>query len=480
MRSLGLGAQLIQGARLQLVATILALGSSLVSQLLIARTFGLSGLGEYSAVGAVLSLAMSISASGIPPTASRRVGVELSGGASTAVRRVANSGWLLMAITSAFVAILALLLWDRLADAMQLEDPLPPTILAIAMPFGAMIAYANQIFQATLRTRLAAVVLLVEPATLLGLSVAAYAFLAIRPAEIAIAGDIAAGFVAILALAATGHRPIPSRVEMGELLRDARALVPSAYGRSLLRQTDRFIVSASLGQAALGAYSAAAALATIGMRLIDPLGRLLLPAYGRFASGSSGRLERLRSVHVRLWSAYAIVLMGIPLAAADGIVAQLYGPDAGAAAEPLRILAVGLVPGVVAGVLYVAMIGAGQFREALAVTWLSVAVQLLLLGILPGFLALPGAAAARAAALTAAALGYGLFAVGGGFARRPLNRAIVAWIAAAAFAIAVSFLPLAWPARASLGAAAALLVCVIVLFGPEERTILVRAATFRP
>lgn len=370
------------------------------------------------------------------------------------------------------MALLALLLWDPLAAVMRLEDPLPPVVVAAAMPFGGLQAYGNQLLQAKLRMKLAGLIFLAQPLTIVTLALASFVLTWIRPGPIAIAADVVAGIAAAGLLLVTGHRPTIAMPELARILRDAREFAPGAYGQVFLQRADRFVVSIVLGQAALGAYSAADALATAAMRVINTLRWFLVPIYGRLASEGSDRLARLRSLHVRLWSAYAIVLMAAIVASANGLVGTLYGSGSGAVRDPLRILSLGLEPAAMTVALFTATTGVGHFRNVLVVTWLTASVQLVLLAVLSASFGVVGSAAARLLALTISATGYAALAVRLGADRRPLELALVAWIAAAVIASLLSLIPVVWPARAVLGGLAATAVVWVLLIGAEERKIL--------
>lgn len=476
----GLGSRLVGGARTQLIVTGVAFGMSFLGQVGVARLFGFEGLGEYAAVTLVLNFAAVISLAGVPLSTSRLVGQALQQGDTARARQLGSTGSVLTLASSAVMVTIALAFWNEIATVMQLESPLPAVALAFAMPFGALQAYGNQLFQARLHMRRAGLIVLVQPATV----VAAVALEAlfpgiVRPGAIVIAANVVGGSTASILLLASGYRPRARRQEAGRILREAVVLAPAAYGTLLTQRSDKLLVSTFLGPTALGAYQAAAGMVDAGMRAITTARWFLMPVYGRLAAETSNRLERLRSAHVRLWSAYAILLMCGSIASANGLVATIYGPGTQAAQDPLRVLALGFEPMAIALALFTASAGVGRFRGALVVTWLTIPLQIALVAVLASSFGLIGAAVGRVAGLTFSALGYSFLSLRSGHDLRPLQRAAIAWILGAAAAHAISFAPLIWPIRAALGITTGVAVAGLVLFGEEERRIVRAMARLR-
>lgn len=470
----GLRTRLIYGARGQLIVTVLLIVASFAAQVGIARRFSLAGLGEYVGMTLAIFVPSVLAISGLPLAAGERIARHDERNDRTASRDTASTGFALTLALSVVAAILVVSCWNWLATTLGLGDRAWSPAVAAAIVGAGAVGYVPVVFQARLQIAAVGLIAIAQPfSVVVGLAWDTIAP-GVRPATLAIIGYVSAGTVATILHFASGNGIFVSRGEVRPLVRQAMLSLPVLYANVFSRWTDRLLISILLGPAALGTYQAAAALIDGALRIPRASSSFLVTAYARVSAGDVNRVVAALAAQTRLWIVYATILAVGLIAGADGITATVFGAGSVTAAAPLRVLAVGLVPGTVALLLASAVTGASSAHIGVRVSLLTIPLQVLLMTVLAPRLGVLGASAAHLLTISVTAFVYAwwmsrhsLIAVGAGI-RRPL----VAVITALAVAALAAWLPLPWPVRVIAALALASAAIVRTLLRAEERALL--------
>lgn len=338
------------GSALRLGAEVSSRLLGLGAQVIIARTLGLAGYGEYAALGAVATVAAAGADLGLLGLASRDVvtgGVRLDDLSRTRLRPS--------------LAVLAL----ALAVA-----PTSTTLalLLLAMLLTGWVEFLGAGLRSLGRRDLEATLLVLQRGALL----VAVAWLAPHgPTPAGVAAVHAAAAVPVALLAAWMARRVEPPARGGatgvprDLLRRAAPLALHSAFFLLGMRVELVVLQAIAGDAAAGAYAAA-------LRVVETLGAVpnavsagAMPALTREAAGSGSGVRR-RTL------ATAMVL-AVPAAAAIALEASrvasaVFGPGFHDAVPPLRVLAAALLPLFTGNVLLHLLVASGRYHR---LPWLS-------------------------------------------------------------------------------------------------------------
>lgn len=465
--------RLVRGARGQVVVTIVLLFSSFASQAGITRRFGLSGLGEYTAATLVVFLASTAAISSIPLATGERLARHLERGDRKAERATAATAGAIALVVAGAAAAVVWLGWDLIGAALHIGDGLGAPLIAFAIVGAAAVGYVPVVFEARLQMMHVGLIAIIQPLTaVVALALDTFSP-GVRPAVIAVAGYVAGGTVAMMAFLAAGYRVCFVRSEARPLLRQALHAMPLLYANLLAAWIDRLIVSVLGGPALLGTYHAAAAIIYGAMRLPHSASSFLIAAYARVAVARAARLGDAVATHVRLWTAYAAVLAAVLIAGADGIVSLAYGPGSVAAIAPMQILAVGSIPAIAALSLTTAVTGSGAGHVAVRVSGLTIPLQLLLVSVGVSTFGVIGAALANVVVMAVTFLAYERWSPKHtGLVDRSVRTSLAAGVGIAGIALGIAYLPLHPIARIVGATTIALVGMRMLLFGPEERSII--------
>ncbi len=466
----GLRRRLIVGARGHLIVTLILLGASFAAQVGIARRFSLLGLGEYVATTLVVFLASVTAISGLPLAMGDMVARYHEKGDEPAERDVASTGFVLAMTLSLVAAMLAGLAWPMLADILGLRRPVPAALIAAAVFAAGSLGYVPLIFQARLEMAAMGIIAIVQPLVVvaaLGWDTVAPG---VRPSTMAVLGYVAAGTVAAGGFFVAGYRPSLVREQISPLVKQAARSLPIVYSNIFSAWADRLLVSLLLGPAALGIYQAAAALIDGAGRIPRAASPFLVSAYARVSVDHSAQLERVVRLHTHLWLAYAAVLAAGLIAGADGLATSIFGFGSIAVADPLRILALALMPNVLALSLATAVTGQRAGNAALVIGLVTIPLQVALMILMAPLLGIAGAALAHVLVALVAFGSYWLWSRHGLLAREnPLGPALLVGALAVGSAAVTAALPVPWLVRSITAALVASALVGVALFGREER-----------
>lgn len=466
--------RVVAGARSQVLVTIALLVASFASQVGMARHFSFVGLGEYVGTVLVIFLVSVVAISGLPLAAAERVGRALENGDPEAARRAASTGFVLAMLASAAAALVLRWIWEPVMGAMRVPRPVDSSLAALGLLGASAVGYVPLVFQARLQMAAVGLLAICQPFTVLLLTVWDVIHGGVAPVFMAVIGYVVAGIVSSAALLLVTRATPPARSEVRPLLRQALLSLPLLWANVFSSWIDRLLTSLLLGPAALGIYQADIALIDGALRIPRASTTYLVSAYARVSVATDGSIGRALAVHVRLWTAYAAGIGALLIAGSDGIATTVFGGGSIAAALPLRVLALGLVPGVVVLSYATATAGSGFANVGVVVGRATIPIAILLLVVLAPTFGVVGAAVAQVAGITAMAIGYSWWSARHHFAFAPARLVRPLSIAAGVLVlgIGVSAVPAAWYARC--GAAAVLTAALVVpsLIHRDERLVI--------
>lgn len=470
-----LRARLITGMQGQLVITALILFASFAAQVGIARRFAFRGLGEYTGTTIAIFLISVIAISGFPLAAGERVARHLEGHAVRRAHEAASTGFALVAAASFLAGLAAWALWDQIAGVLNLQDPVPGGAVAVAIVAAGINGYVQPVFLARLRLATVGLVAIAQPFAV----VACLAFDTVRPGifrpgAMAVVGSLAAGTVAIACFVIGGDRQWPASREVRPMIRQALHSLPLVYISSLQSWVNRLLVSVILGTAALGVYQGTSALVEGVLRLPGSANSFLVSAYARVSVADLNRVRDLVSSHLRLGTMYVAVLGASLIAGADGLLVTMFGAGSLPATPTLRILAVGLVPGLLLVSLATATTGSGALRAATNVGRVVVPAQVVLMLLLAPPLGVEGAALANVAALALSAADYAWTCARAGtiLPAGAIARSVALGATTCALGLLVGQAPAHWIVRAVVAGAGAGALAAALILGPADRSLL--------
>lgn len=469
--------QLVSSTRWHVFVILMLLFASFAVQVGIARRFALVGLGEYVSTSIAVFLASVLALNGLPLAASHEVAARLERGDPRGAARVASSGFVMALSVSIVVAAAAALAWAQIGAVLRLGEPVPAWSVGLAVLAAGAMHFVPLVFQARFQMATAGAITVAQPlAVILLLGWDTLNPGTVRPGMLSVGGYVLGGAAATVLFVAE-HRVGPSLAEVRPLIDRSVRSLPLLYANTLSTWVDRLMISLLLGPAALGIYQAAAILIEGVLRVPRNLSPFLVSAYARVSNRSSSSIERLAGVHTRLWTAGASVFVAALIASADGIATTLFGAGSFAVAEPLRIMTLALVPGLLSLLVTTVATGATG-ANVVAVSLTSIGVQVASMLILAPRLGVIGASAAYVVAALSGAVIYLRLASRHGVSI-PAFRLTSVTAFAVGVAIAAAFLPVAWPLRAAIAAGAASFVAAQALLGPDERELLRHLLTLR-
>lgn len=475
-----LRSRLISSTRWHVFVTVVLLFASFAVQVGIARRFALIGLGEYVSTSIAIFLASVVALNGLPLAASHGVAARLERGDQFGASRVASTGLVMALVSSAVVSAVAALAWPSLSGILRLAAPVPAWSVGLSVLAGGSMHFVPLIFQARFQMATAGAITLAQPfaaIVLLGWDTLNPG--SVRPGILSVGGYLLGGVTATLLFVAA-HRSGPSLGEVRPLIVRSLRSLPLLYASTFSAWVDRLMISLLLGPAALGTYQAAAILIEGVLRVPRNVSPFLLSAYARVSSRSSASVGRLAGVHARLWTAGAVVFAAGLIASADGIVTTLFGAGSFAVTDPLRIMTLALVPGLLSLLLTTVATGATAVAgtNVLLVSLATIAMQVVSMVVLAPRLGVTGAAAAYVVATATGALVYLGVASRHGVGV-PAGRLAAVTALALATGVVVAAAPASWPLRAVVALAAVAFVAARALLGPDERELLRHFITLR-
>lgn len=379
-----------------LAARVLSLGLGLLFSGLLARALGEAGLGQFAFISALVFVGNAASTFGLDTLLQRDVAAaRASAGAKSRPPLGETTSAVLLiqlAISAAYVAILWLV-------APRLPNQSPATLPALWLAALALIPLAfSTVYSAILRAY-------ERMALYLGFTLVTAAIMAAGGALLLVAGDGLTAAAGVVLAAQTGGAlaaawlcgrsvPVrwqwawPSRVAVRRALRLGSALAALMLLSVLYQRSGLLLLSLLGGDAAAGAYSAAARVIEALKLLPGAFFGAMFPVMARAEAVGSSIDDTAQSSR-RLYSrafvgllAASVALAACASALAPVIVRLLFGPGYEAAASALRVMAWSLPATVVTFRLSFDLVICG--RERVAAT--SMALTLLVSGGLTAFL----------------------------------------------------------------------------------------------
>jgi O-antigen/teichoic acid export membrane protein len=315
-------------------ANLFRIGLSFVLQLMVARTLGIAGLGQYATLLAILHVCQVICEFGLPTLLARDLAQR------PAQRRGVYHLALLVQIC------LALVIWIALSLLILLLPPAERGALWLAgmsLPFYAVMSASEALFEACERMELE---LAVELCTNLVLF-AACALILVRGGQVI---DLMAAGVVVQALSALISVVIvawarllaqpqdrPS-LDAFSLLRRARPFFGLALIDVLQQRSDLLLLGLFAGPALTGIYVAANSVVRVIIKLVQSFWRALYPTLSRLYAHRHEQFVVLYSMALRIgWTGVSLVA-ALVAGLAQNVIVQLFGASFVPAASVLAIL----------------------------------------------------------------------------------------------------------------------------------------------
>lgn len=467
--------RLSAGARGSLIATILAMATSFVSQVWLARRFGPAGLGEYNATSLFVTILTTLLLLGIPIAISERVAS--LGEANDRAEAEAVSGALtVVLILGAVATATALVIWYPFTTIARMTAPAPLVLLAIATLGAVVQSFVISVLLARLQMALATAVVLAQPLSVIAGLALSYELGGIDGSTLGAIGFVTGGIGSAAVLVAEGIRPGRPRQETRRIGRTSVGGTTFLYLTLLQSWIDRLIVVVVAGPAALGAFAVASFLGEAILRVPRNAGSFGIAAYARLANDPIG-LRRVLDSQIRIASAFFIIAAAFLVSAGNGLLAVIFGQGFEIATTTLRMLAIALVPTGVALALAAAAIGTHRQARLMAALVILVPVQIVLASIGAHYAGIGGVALAGlflwslAVVILAGGPREHVARPGGGTLLRIVGVAAPTIVAALVIG---SDLDASWIIRGGLSTAIALLAVLVFLVGEPERRILRR------
>lgn len=227
--------------------------------------------------------------------------------------------------------------------------------------------------------------------------------LGVRGAVLALLAGTAVGLLATLLLMRRLDNPGPPRIRrelIPELFRFGRAIYASFLAQSFNYRLDALILFAITGDAAVGLYSVAVALAEMPLNLPDSMASVLFPRVSSDTDGAEVRTAHLSrvTVFVILASGLVMALVGYPF------IALTFGPKFVGAYPALLALWPGMILLGQSKLMSADLAARGLPQHPARASWISLIVTLGLDFALIPILGIMGAAIASSAAYTVSAV----------------------------------------------------------------------------
>lgn len=467
--------RLSAGARGSLIATVLAMGTSFISQVWLARRFGPGGLGEYNATSLFVTILTTLLLLGIPIAISERV-ASLGEAKDRAEDEAVSGALTIVLVLGAIATTAALIIWPPFTAIARLSAPAPLFLLAIATLGAVVQSFVISVLLARLQMKLATGVVLMQPVSVIAGLAASYAIRTIDGSTLGAIGFLAGGAASVLVLVAEGIRPGRPRKETRRIGRTSVAGTTFLYLTLLQSWIDRLVVVVIAGPAALGAFAVASFLGEAILRVPRNAGAFGIAAYARLANDPVG-LRRVLNSQIRIASAFFIVAAAFLISAGNGLLAVIFGEGFEIATTTLRLLAIALVPTGVALALAAAAIGTHRHARLVVALVILVPVQVVLAAIGAHYAGIGGVALSGvllwslAVVILAGGPREHVARPGDGMLLRIVGVAAPTVVAALVIG---SDLDANWIFRGALSVAIALIAVGTVLVGEPERRILRR------
>ncbi|MGE0447308.1 MAG: oligosaccharide flippase family protein [Vicinamibacterales bacterium] len=393
--------ELLRGLSIVTVAQLVIALRSIILIPLLVRTFSLEDFGEWAQYGVTLSLLAPALALGLPAAMGRFL-------ASATPDAAARGTWSAVALIGSLAAVLGgvgVLLRVPLAHLLHTS----PALLGLfvwVVGLEALNLVMLSVWRGRLQMRAYAVTALLLFAGEVGLvSMAALAGRGLTGAMTALLVVRVAG---TLGLAVAVARTLPIRRPEPALLRAYLAFglptVLSGLAYWSVQSSDRYLIAAYLGLAAVGQYTPAYALGSALNMLIVPFALVLTPTIAKYHD--AGEAEAVRTTLVRGLQLFLLVGVGASLGAAllaHDVLTVFASPaiaDAASAVTPFVLVSTVLYG---AGTLVVQILFMHHRTRFVAMVWAGAAVLNLGLNlVLIPRMGLVGAAAATLLAFTGA------------------------------------------------------------------------------
>lgn len=438
--------------------------------MLLARSYGPEGLGEYAATAVFVAVLTAVATFGAPYALSQRVAAldeTRDPGFADLVRAAAT----LAVVAATASGAIAAVAWMPFAGIAGLVRPADVAVV-VSAAFGAVILHMVASFLiGHLRMSAATLLFVLQPVAV----IAGVTLLGPQRASgstLAAIGFIAAALAALAVALAERAFPGPSGGELALLVRRSFPAAAVPYASVITTWMDRFIVGAIAGPTALGWWATASYLTEGVLRLPRAVGAFGVPAYARMTRDPIG-VRRVMDSQVRLLLTFVLVAASVLVAAAPGVITAVYGEEFVLATTALRLLAISLLPAAIALSLTGGAVGTERLSRSLLVIAFVAPLQLIAGVALTSLFSIAGTALAQAITWTVAVGVLALRssdrpAVLGG---RGLLRVAALVIATAALSLAAA--RFADPRLAAAAAGAVTLgACLVLLVGEPERRLL--------
>lgn len=361
--------RLATAARGQAVLTAGTTGTSFISQVILARTYGPEGLGEYAATTVFVAALTALVTLGAPYAISQRAATldESRDPRALELRGAVAMLALTLAVVAAGVALAG---WTQFAGLTRLRSPSGADLIAAAAASAVVLHATTSYLIGHFRMYVATGLYLLQPLAVIA-GTLLFGRTLIAGSTLAAAGFVAAGIgataVAILARA----WPRPNVPHLSALANGAVHAAVLPYQSFVTSWLDRGVVGAVAGPVALGWWATATNLTDGVLRLPRTAAGFGVPAYARLSTDVVG-IRRVMDSQVRLLIAFVLISAATIVAGAPGIIVALYGEEFALGTTALQVLAITMIPVAVTQALTGGAVGTQRTARSLVLLlWLA-------------------------------------------------------------------------------------------------------------
>lgn len=309
---------------------------SFVLQLLIARTFGVDGLGQYTIALAYLNVCQVISELGLPALLVRDL----------AQKPQQRRAYFQIALSIECVA--TLLVWGGLIVVTTLL-PLSPIsrmmlwVVGGSLPFYALTSVTQMLFQSGERMELVMGIEVLINSLILGLSIAVIwlqgaiiHLVSVLVLTQALSAGLGLWWLRRSQLLSGPQENVPWRLAM--MRQRAMPFWGLALADVLLQRADILLLSIFGGETVTGTYSAAYNLVRVAVKVVQSFWMALYPTLSRLRHQSAEQYARLRQFSLRYCFLLVLLAAGLGTGLASELLALIYGPGYADATPVLQLL----------------------------------------------------------------------------------------------------------------------------------------------
>jgi O-antigen/teichoic acid export membrane protein len=410
---------LASGAALAAMSRIAVMVAGVTTTLVLTRTLGSRGWGDYVVAQSVAAILLTVSTLGVEH------GVMFFVSSGRWSPRAALGSALRLGFIASIVAVSVAVAVRVLVPAAFGNLPIWLTAVAAAsLPFALAWLYVSSVALAVERYELAMVLPVVQAVLVLAFTICGSLVFGRTGAVVGMA--LGTGIVGIAAVEWGSRNFVARATEEGSLLRQAVAFGIKGYAANALQtlnyRVDFFILSAVASTATVGVYGLAVAIASLLWLLPGALSDVLFPRVARL-TGSADDTTRdiVESKSLRLAMLAALigaVALGV---GAKLLITPVFGESFNKAANLVLILLPGAAAVGVSSVLSAAVVGRGRPAYSLVGALLSTPITLVMYAtLIPAF-------GATGAALASTISYLFSFVLVGTFYRRVSGRGIRSW-----------------------------------------------------